>query len=230
MRIELGKTKIRGFKFKHLTEGVVWDKQMENYIGKECVIISIHHEHFFQSMRVKFDNGNSYAYPLEMAKQYIIENSMKNLKITAPEGYEIDKENSTFENIVFKQIKKELPKRWNELSSFEGFIYNGTIILTEKNYIPCHANRRFFATKEQAEASIALAQLSQLREVYRDGWKPEWMNITQDKYCLQFYDREIDKATYNTTQAFLSFQSAEVRDLFLENFRDLIEQAKPLMS
>jgi len=29
---------------------------------------------------------------------------------------------------------------------------------------------------------------------------------------------------------FLSFQSSEVRDLFLENFRDLIEQAKPLMS
>ena len=30
---------------------------------------------------------------------------MKNLKITAPEGYEIDKTNSTFENIVFKPTK-----------------------------------------------------------------------------------------------------------------------------
>ena len=29
---------------------------------------------------------------------------------------------------------------------------------------------------------------------------------------------------------FLSFQDKETAELFLENFRDLIEQAKPLMS
>ena len=256
MKIELGKTKIKGFRFRHLTEGVVWDKQIEKYIYKEGVIMSIHHEHIYQSMRVKFEDGNSYAYPLEMAKKFLIEeetiytkqqkiisepsegikeiltkinnkNNMKNLKITAPEGYEIDKTNSTFENIVFKPIKKELPKSWEELSSFEGFIYNGTIILTEKNYIPCHANRRFFATKEQAEASIALAQLSQLREVYRDGWKPE---DGVERYIIIFQNNKIVKDWAKYYGYFLSFQSTEVRDLFLENFRSLIEQAKPLMS
>lgn len=34
----------------------------------------------------------------------------KEFKIQMPEGYEIDKENSTFEKIVFKKIEKELPK------------------------------------------------------------------------------------------------------------------------
>jgi hypothetical protein len=32
---------------------------------------------------------------------------MKTLKINIPEGYEIDKEQSTFENIVFKELKNE---------------------------------------------------------------------------------------------------------------------------
>ena len=39
---------------------------------------------------------------------------MKELKIEVPQGYEIDKEKSTFEKIVFKKIKVELPKTWDE--------------------------------------------------------------------------------------------------------------------
>lgn len=32
----------------------------------------------------------------------------KELKVQVPEGYEIDKENSTFEHIRFKPIKKDI--------------------------------------------------------------------------------------------------------------------------
>ena len=46
---------------------------------------------------------------------------MKNLKITAPQGYEIDKDKSTFENIVFKKLN-ELPKTWEHLGRIDGFI------------------------------------------------------------------------------------------------------------
>lgn len=57
---------------------------------------------------------DSYNYTLEMFDQVInepkINNNMetKEIKIKVPEGYEIDKENSTFECIKFKPIKKEL--------------------------------------------------------------------------------------------------------------------------
>ena len=37
----------------------------------------------------------------------------KELKITIPEGYEIDKDNSTFEKIVFKK-KDTKPRSWKE--------------------------------------------------------------------------------------------------------------------
>jgi len=33
------------------------------------------------------------------------------MKIQVPEGYEIDRENSTFEKIIFKKVERELPKK-----------------------------------------------------------------------------------------------------------------------
>lgn len=154
---------------------------------------------------------------------------MKNLKITAPEGYEIDKANSTFENIVFKPTK--IPKSWEELGKISG-VFQATAggVLGIGQVRTLEKNKNVYATKEQAEASLALAQLSQLREVYRDGWKPDYIDENQIKHTIEFHKGVIDTDWYYRRCIFLSFQSAEVRDLFLENFRDLIEQAKPLMS
>ena len=55
---------------------------------------------------------------------------MKNLTITPPEGYEIDKEQSTFENIVFKPVPKtvSLPKTWRDLKTISGYYVNSTSV------------------------------------------------------------------------------------------------------
>ena len=45
----------------------------------------------------------------------------KEMKIQVPEGYEIDKENSTFEKIVFKKVENELPKSWEDLMTVKGY-------------------------------------------------------------------------------------------------------------
>jgi hypothetical protein len=155
---------------------------------------------------------------------------MKTLKIEIPNGFEIDKENSTFEQIVFKELEKALPKSWEDLKIIEGHFVQGkdSECRHEKKYTSSD-NRNIFSTKKQAEASIALAQLSQLREVYRNGWVPDWKN-DEYKFCIEFYANETHKDYYYFPNHFLSFQDKETRDLFLENFKDLIEQAKPLMS
>jgi hypothetical protein len=154
---------------------------------------------------------------------------MKTFKIEVPNGYEIDKEKSTFENIVFKEVKKELPKTWQELQSIKG-AYTISNIVHETAFLFAESgHKNVFATKEQAEASLALAQLSQLREVYRNDWKPDWKN-DKEKYCIYFNGNKIQKDIYFSTNVFLSFQDKETRDLFFENFGNLIEQAKPLMS
>lgn len=158
---------------------------------------------------------------------------MKTLNIEIPKGYEIDQENSNLSEgkIVFKQIKKALPKTWEELGNIKGYYLTGLCDVTEVlDSTPLNKNRNIFATKELAEASIAMAQLSQLREVYRDGWKPNWGDESQLKYVIRFVDYLIDTNSFCGIVFFLSFQSPEIRDEFLNNFRDLIEKAKPLMS
>jgi hypothetical protein len=149
---------------------------------------------------------------------------MNTLKINVPEGFEIDKDKSTFEEIVFKPIKKGLPKTWEELEVVKGYYieYDCNVMHVEYETISCHRN--IFATEEQAKAAIALAQLSHLREVYRQGWVPSFPNyvIVQEK-------GKIIAVSHEYRNVFLSFQSAEVRNEFLKNFKDLIEEASPLL-
>jgi hypothetical protein len=157
---------------------------------------------------------------------------MKTLKINVPEGYEIDKEQSTFENIVFKEIKNELPKSWEDLENLKGFYVGHTsdIVMTSDHVRKSKINRFIFATEEQAEASITLAQLSQLREVYRQGWEPDYTDNYAVKYGIHFTNQGLKIGAFYETTVFLMFQSEKIAKEFLENFRDLIEQAKPLIS
>lgn len=153
---------------------------------------------------------------------------MKDLKITPPEGYEIDKEASTFEHIVFKPIQKQLPKSWEELDVIKGWFVNTGSEIGYTQVGTYRHNRSVFVTEEQAEASIALAQLTQLREVYRQGWKPNW-NEGSAKDVIEKYSGEVVGDSYFNRSFFLAFQSEEVRDQFLKNFKELIEKASPLL-
>ena len=153
---------------------------------------------------------------------------MKELKITPPEGYEVDTEKSTFEHIIFKPIQKQLPKSWEELGEIKGWFVN-TGSGTEYTQVGTYRhNRNVFATEEQAEAAVALAQLTQLREVYRQGWKPDWKDGSK-KDVIEKYEGKIVGDEYFNRSYFLAFQSEEVRNQFLENFRELIEKASPLL-
>jgi hypothetical protein len=155
---------------------------------------------------------------------------MKTLKINVPDGYEIDKEQSTFENIVFKEIEKGLPKSWEELKEVGGYYVDRMSLVYGQVYQVRDSNRNTFATKEQAEASIALAQLSQLREVYRQGSKPDYTDKYAVKYGIYFTNQELKIGAFYETNVFLMFQSEQIAKQFLENFKDLIDKAKPLMS
>jgi hypothetical protein len=133
----------------------------------------------------------------------------------------------------FKEEPKqpELPKRWEDLKIVEGYYISSDAKIYRSTSAALEENRLFFTSREQAEAAIALAQLSQLREVYRQGWEPDWNAIEQEKFILIYTHRGIFECSVAANiPNFLSFQSPEIRDEFLENFRDLIEKAKPLMS
>lgn len=156
---------------------------------------------------------------------------MKKIKINVPEGYEIDRELSTLEEIVFKKIgPPPLSKSWEELGEIVGYhIDSFSCVQKSEFFWDCNnSNRNLFATEEQARASIALAQLTQLREVYRGGWKPDWEDMN-NKYVIRKTHNSFQIDFFKSTPHFLAFQSGEIRDEFLKNFRDLIEEASLLL-
>lgn len=156
---------------------------------------------------------------------------MKSLKINIPEGFEIDKEKSTFEKIIFKPIpKKELPKSWEELENIDGYYVDNCSVIEPFAVIGKvdKVDRNIFPTLEEAEAAIALAQLCQLRDIYNEGWKPNWKN-TDTKFVIYFAGEDINTIISEVSHRVLSFKTSELRDEFLKNFRNLIEIAKPLL-
>lgn len=158
----------------------------------------------------------------------------KEMKIQVPEGYEIDREKSTFENIVFKKVENELPKSWGELDIVQGFFVNGESEIKEINetrdkILAVEGNRNVFPNREEAEACLALAQLCQLRDRYNGGWKPDWKNEKELKYVIEIFWGNIVKREYDCRYKVLAFKTEELRDEFLKNFRELIWIAKPLL-
>ena len=126
-------------------------------------------------------------------------------------------------------VKKELPKSWEELKEVKGYYTSHLSIVFFQDVCKTKiTNKNIFATKEQAESSIAMAKLSQLITVYNDGWVADYNNCNL-KYVI-YYNKEkpIITEVFNG-RAFLTFKDKETAELFLKNFKDLIEIAKPLL-
>ena len=164
---------------------------------------------------------------------------MKELKITPPKGYVIDEEKSTIYNIVFKK-KKELPTTWEEFCADyprnigEAYLETNSCISTitmTKTIKDRYTNtdKNLLPSEKAAEAHLALMQLHQLRDVYRQGWVPDYKEVLTVKYAIRFINNALCIIQTNTQSNFLTFQSQEIAEQFLENFEDLIMEAKELI-
>lgn len=60
-------------------------------------------------------------------------------------------------------------------------------------------------------------------------WKPDWTNTNSNKYCIYYVGDEIKKQPMLEVHHFLAFPTAEMRNVFYENFKELIEQCKELL-
>lgn len=154
---------------------------------------------------------------------------MDTTKIIAPDGYEIDENNSNISRIVFKKIESKLPTRWGDLKLISGsYVSERSNVFKTSNKSVTNADKNVFATSGQARASLALAQLSQLMKVYNDGWEPDW-NDNKDKSSIIYLNDNLIGGVAISNHRFLTFKTSDIRDKFVNNFRDLIEQAKPLL-
>ena len=148
----------------------------------------------------------------------------KELKIEVPQGYEIDRQKSTFEKIIFKKIA-ENPKTWEEYCSLtkgktahQTNCDNYTII---NGFSGAHYQ---FSTKKRAEQFIALGKLLQLRDY--------WVKNNKFKEAIGVFTLGNGVIVTNecaTNDCALTFPTQEMVDKFINCFRDLIKKAYPLV-
>lgn len=136
--------------------------------------------------------------------------------------------------VIYKK-EKELPKTWSEFCNYNK-VRNEEVFINACSKIEeagsgCRNNivdANLLPSEEYAKAMLALCKLIQLRDCYNDGWKPDW-NISETKYAIHTRCNKLEVGTVGNVSFVLTFKTQELRDTFLHNFRDLIEQAKLLL-
>ena len=138
-------------------------------------------------------------------------------------------------NIVFEDIAPQLPKTWeefckqNRITKDEVFINNSCIIiqLDEGNLRCSKGDKNVLPNAKTAEQHLALMQLHQLRDCYRQGWIPSEYKVLFA--IIRGIDGCLNVNRFIYASRFLSFPNKEIAEEFLTNFRDIIERAGDLI-
>ena len=154
------------------------------------------------------------------------------IEIEVPEGKQAIWKDG---KIIYEDILK-LPETWKEFCKLypvkggEYYISSDCVIMLSGSGNRFYeTDRNILPSWKAAYAHIALMQLHQLRDCYRQGWVPDWSNLKEYKYCICCYDNNYKITEILERHHFLTFQSKEIAEKFLNNFEDLIKQAGDLI-
>ena len=110
----------------------------------------------------------------------------KEIKITVPEGYEIDKENSTFECIKFKKkgltyedVAEKLFKNKRTYFIKTSGLIDAVIPTSIGKY-----NSNIATSEKQLQRLLAINKLMNVAEYLNDGWKPNWKDVQCSKWYI----------------------------------------------
>ena len=153
--------------------------------------------------------------------------------INIPEGYEIDKEQSTERQIVLRKIDNRA-RSWEEyckkMEDKDSYYFNEIVGKI------CSAKfKEDFILSEfvDDEDVVAFVAFSKLRKLRRDwlgkNWKPDWTDVHQPKYAIANSNNKLVDCTCREISHPLSFPTEEMRDEFFNCFKDYLEQAKALL-
>ena len=157
----------------------------------------------------------------------------KKLKINIPEGYEIDKENSTFEEIVFKKVEDpfaKLPKTWEEYckqtKDYVSYFWSNHDSIIKSGFDGYYNE---FLTKKRLKQYVALGRLLQLRDYWVGDWKNDSNNFVNVIYNLNGEIKNMGLSHKQSLNFPLTFPTIEMAQKFIKCFKDLIKEARPLI-
>ena len=147
-------------------------------------------------------------------------------------------------------ISLDTAKRWYQQGGELKDMALGVYTLEEMGYSLPKTFEEFLETldqwriilhKERYEDLIpqiaAVKKLILLQTFYNNGWQPNWKEMVEDKFSIiRNYIKETDEYKYGvegkyspTYSTWLVFKSKKLADEFLNNFRELIEEAGDLI-
>ena len=136
--------------------------------------------------------------------------------------------------VVFEDIEPQLPNTWEEFCKNYP-IKSGEFLIDSLSQIlapgfrdrEINVDQNVLPNYKAAEAHLAYMQLHQLRNCYRQGWEPEVDKVSFA--IIRSVDGRLDVDRFMYSSRFLSFQSEEIAEKFLHNFRDYIQRAGDLI-
>jgi hypothetical protein len=200
-----------------------------------------HMDGYFLRCSSSYDNDKIFT-NLNISKR----NFVKNLGInTLPLDWDFPEVSSlealtAIVSALLKEYEKqnELPKTWEEfckrnpvtpdeywIETIESRYCNNTFE-REKDI---DMDKNVCVSLQEAQAFTALMQLRQLRKAYVKDWEPDWENDYKYKYGVNFSGNKLMILEWCETSCTLSFPTEELAKQFLNNFKDLLEIAKPLL-
>lgn len=146
------------------------------------------------------------------------------------------------------EISLETAKRWCEqggelrdmaLGAFSYEELGYSLPKTFEEYLAILDQWRIIPHKEEYEdlnpQIAAVKKLILLREFYNNSWKPKWGDIMEDKFAIVMdYNTDTGKFEYSVMRVykpacFIVFNNRKYAEEFLNNFRELIEEAGDLI-
>ena len=184
----------------------VWDKTISPNKGK--VIEVLEDTNFDFPIKVEFDDGLKIQYTNEgcFVKNKGAINTLSTVDYSIElEGFEQKGPAPTFEEAWKKTMRLYEPKSEYDKEEYKGY-----------------------PSQELADAAEVLRRLLFLRDYYNDDWQPDWTD-EKNKFCIEVENGKPRLEIWNDRSRVLTFKSHEIAYNFLEEQRELLEIAKPLL-
>ena len=131
---------------------------------------------------------------------------MKKIELSTEKAKELFGKDKVMDELLLANFTKEelrgLPESWEEYCD----------LISPKEY------SLSFLFKQEAERKLYL-----LMKEYNGEWVADWVDGEQGKYTISRKGNSVSVLSFYNLFNFLAFPTEELRDKFLNNFRDLIE-------
>ena len=151
---------------------------------------------------------------------------------SVPEGYELDKDQSTETKVVLKKIENnKRADSWKEycdmMKGKDSYVVDmyGNVRTTTFSDAPVVGE---FEDKEGARVFAAFSKLIKLRKNWVGDWKPDWKDKGW-KFTITSFEGQVVIGDSKYSGCPMTFPTAAMRDEFHATFKDLLEIAKPLL-